>query len=55
LKYFVYFVNSDKSVEKLYTGKVEFGALDGAMSEDDIKKNLSKAVKAIKEKLNSQH
>lgn len=51
LRYFVYFVNSDKSVEKLYTGKVEFGALDGAMSEDDISKNLSKAVKAVKSKL----
>lgn len=54
LKYFVYFVNSDKSVQKLYTGKVEFGALDGAMSQDDIEKNLSNAVKKVKSKLNHQ-
>lgn len=51
LKYFIYFVNRDNTVDKLYTGKVEFGALDGAMAPEDIRKNLSKAVDAVKQKL----
>lgn len=51
LKYFVYYVNENSGVERIYTGKVEFGALDGAMSEEDIVKNLLKAVEAVKTKL----
>lgn len=51
LKYFIYYVDKNNRVEKIYTGKVEFGALDGAMTREDIKKNLLKAVEAVKQKL----
>jgi hypothetical protein len=52
LKYFVYFVNEDRTVDRIYTGQVKSGTIEGSMSEKEKKENLSKAVTLVKERLN---
>jgi len=47
VKYFVYKVNDLGIVENIYIGKVKVGTLDGAMSEEEIKENLSPILKII--------
>lgn len=48
LKYFIYKVNSNGVVNRVYIGKVKAGTIDGKMSEDEIKVNLTEAIKEIK-------
>ncbi|MGB5867234.1 MAG: hypothetical protein WBG69_05090 [Arcobacteraceae bacterium] len=48
LKYFIYKVNSNGVVNRVYIGKVKVGTIDGKMSEEEIKANLSEAIKEIK-------
>ena len=48
LKYFIYKVNSDGIINKVYIGKVKTGTIDGKMTKDEIQENLLKAVAAIK-------
>lgn len=52
LKYFVYFVKDDKTVERIYIGQVKMGTIEGAMSDLEIKENLSKVVSLVNERLN---
>lgn len=47
VKYFVYKVNDLGIVENIYIGKVKVGTLDGTMSEEEIKENLSPILKII--------
>lgn len=47
LSYFLYKINTDGTIKKLYTGKVKVGALDGLMSEEEKKKSLEPIVKFI--------
>ena len=49
VKYFVYKVNSEGIINRVYVGKVKMGTIEGNMTKDEIKENLSLAVKAIKE------
>ncbi|MEA2019253.1 MAG: hypothetical protein U9N59_12465 [Campylobacterota bacterium] len=44
IKYFVYKVNESGIIDKIYIGKVKVGTIDGAMSESEIKENLSEVV-----------
>jgi len=48
LKYFIYKVNTNGIVKRVYIGKVKLGTIDGKMSKEEINKNLSLAVKEIK-------
>ena len=48
LKYFIYKVNSNGVVNRVYIGKVKAGTIDGKMSEDEIKVNLTEAIKEIR-------
>jgi len=47
LKYFIYKVNDDGVIKRVYVGKVKAGTIDGKMSQDEIKENLSEAIKEI--------
>lgn len=47
LKYFIYKVNSDSVIKRLYVGKVKVGTIDGAMSKEEIDANLKEAIKHI--------
>ncbi len=47
VKYFVYKVNSDGIIEKIFTGKVKVGTIDGAMSDEEIKENLKAVVNIL--------
>lgn len=40
VKYFVYKVEPNGIINKIYTGKVKIGTIDGAMSEVEIEENL---------------
>ena len=48
LKYFVYKVEDSGIIKRIYIGKVKAGTIEGSMSDDEIKKNLSPVVKLIK-------
>ena len=48
LKYFIYKVNSDGVINRIYIGKVIMGTIDGKMSKEEIRKNLTEAIKEIK-------
>ncbi|MEA3512099.1 MAG: hypothetical protein U9R37_00710 [Campylobacterota bacterium] len=50
VKYFVYKVNKSGIIDKIYNGKVKIGTIDGAMSENEIKENLSKVIEIIEER-----
>ena len=47
LKYFIYKVNSDNTIDRIYTGKVKKGTIDGKMNEDEIKENLKNVIKLL--------
>jgi hypothetical protein len=47
LKYFIYKVNNEGIINRVYIGKVKFGTIDGSMSENEIKENLSLAIKEL--------
>jgi len=49
VKYFIYKVNSEGIVNRVYVGKVKMGTIDGKMTKDEIESNLSLAIKSIKE------
>ena len=49
LKYFVYNVKKDGTIENIYIGKIKVGASNGTMSEKEIKENLQEVVKIVKE------
>ena len=51
LKYFLYYVNDDKTVDRLYIGQVKTGTIEGLMTDEEKKANLSKAVSLINEKI----
>jgi len=48
VKYFVYKVDLNGIVNKIFNGKVKMGTIDGSMSENEIKKNLSEVVQLLK-------
>jgi len=48
VKYFIYKVNSDGVINRIYIGKVKMGTIEGKMTQDEITNNLSLAIKAIK-------
>ena len=48
LKYFIYKVDSNGVVNRVYIGKVKSGTIDGKMTKDEINHNLSLAIKEIK-------
>jgi hypothetical protein len=47
LKYFIYKVNNEGIIKRVYIGKVKSGTIDGMMNEKEIKENLSLAVKEL--------
>lgn len=47
LKYFIYKVNSDGVIKRVYIGKVKVGTIDGKMSPEEINANLKEAIKHI--------
>ncbi len=48
IKYFVYNVQKDGKVKNIYIGKVKVGTIDGAMTESEIKENLSEVISKIR-------
>ncbi len=48
VKYFVYNVDNTGTISKIYTGRVKSGTIDGKMSKEEIKENLSEVVNIIK-------
>jgi len=50
LKYFIYNVDKDGIIKRVYIGKVKIGTIDGAMSRDEIQENLLEAKKHIDKK-----
>ncbi|PIF04747.1 MAG: hypothetical protein CSA86_00910 [Arcobacter sp.] len=49
VKYFIYKVNQFGVINRIYVGKVKQGTIDGEMTKEEINKNLSLAIKKIKE------
>lgn len=47
LKYFIYKVNSNGLVKRIYIGKVKPGTIDGKMNQKEISDNLKKAITSI--------
>jgi len=47
LKYFIYKVNNEGIINRIYIGKVKVGTIDGKMSKEEVQKNLSLAIKEI--------
>ena len=47
VKYFIYKVKNDKTIEKVYTGKVPVGTIDGSISDKKMEKNLKSALDAL--------
>jgi hypothetical protein len=47
LKYFIYKVNNEGIIKRVYIGKVKSGTIDGIMSDNEIKENLSLAIKEL--------
>lgn len=48
LKYFVYNVKKDGTIENIHIGKIKVGTISGAMSEKEIKENLQEVVEKVK-------
>jgi len=48
LKYFIYKVDLNGVINRVYIGKVKSGTIDGKMTKDEINHNLSLAIKEIK-------
>ena len=48
LKYFIYKVNDDGVIKRVYIGKVKVGTIDGKMTKEEISENLSFAISALK-------
>jgi len=48
VKYFIYKVNDNGIINRVYIGKVKVGTIEGKMSKEEIKDNLSLAIEAIK-------
>jgi hypothetical protein len=48
VKYFVYRVKKDGIIERVFIGKVKIGTIDGAMSPEEIKENLSEVINILK-------
>jgi hypothetical protein len=48
VKYFIYKVNKNGVIDKIFIGQVKIGTIDGAMTQDEIKENLKEVVKLIK-------
>jgi hypothetical protein len=48
VKYFIYKVNSEGIIKRVYIGKVKEGTIEGKMTKEEISDNLSLAIKAIK-------
>jgi hypothetical protein len=51
VKYFVYKVDKDKTIKRIYIGKVKVGTIDGKFSTKEIDESLLEVVKTIKSKL----
>jgi len=47
VKYFIYKVKNDKTIEKVYTGKVPVGTIDGSISDKKMEKNLKSVLDAL--------
>ena len=54
VKYFVYKVNRDGIVKRIYIGRVKVGAIDGKMTPKEIKENLQEVVNIIKKDILSK-
>jgi len=50
LKYFIYKVNDEGIVKRVYIGKVKVGTIEGKMTEKEISENLSFAIDALEKK-----
>jgi len=48
IKYFVYRVDNNGVVNRVFIGKVKVGTIDGAMSESEIKENLLEVMNILK-------
>jgi hypothetical protein len=49
VKYFIYKVNGEGIIQRVYVGKVKIGTIEGKMSQDEITHNLLLAIKSIKD------
>jgi len=47
IKYFIYRVNNEGIINRVYIGKVKVGTIDGKMTKEEITNNLTQAIKAI--------
>jgi hypothetical protein len=47
LKYFIYKVNKDGVINRIYIGKVKAGTIEGKMTKEEIRENLSEAILVI--------
>jgi len=47
IKYFIYRVNNEGIINRVYIGKVKVGTIDGKMTNEEITNNLTQAIKAI--------
>ncbi|MEA3554300.1 MAG: hypothetical protein U9R39_07870 [Campylobacterota bacterium] len=50
IKYFVYKVDSNGIIERIFIGRVKVGTIDGAMSPKEIEENLQEVVNIINKK-----
>ena len=48
LKYFVYNVKKDGSIENIHIGKIKVGTISGSMTENEIRENLQEVVEKVK-------
>ena len=48
VKYFIYKVNNEGIINRVYIGKVKMGTIEGKMTQEEITNNLSLAIKEIK-------
>jgi len=48
VKYFIYKVNANGLIKRVYIGKVKMGTVEGKMTKEEIISNLSLAIEAIK-------
>lgn len=48
VKYFVYYVDTNGLISKVYNGKVKKGTIEGAMSQSEINDNLKSVVEKIR-------
>jgi len=49
VKYFIYKVNHDGIIKRVYVGKVKSGTIEGKMTRSEITNNLALAIQAINE------